>query len=902
MHRANKKEAAQKNSGFLLDPFYSIKVKRARSSFVLFLLLQLGLLVASVLITMYCVITSIGIEVDSVKLISGTFLICLFVWLVVHAGDFAKTVLPETLFIIVLVLSEHSVTLIDGVSHFANRVILAINEYYDLKLAIYRVNDKDGTGSLTLLFLLAAFILSWLFANQIYQKGINYLYLCISILVIIAACLVGKVPNGKVFIFQVILIIGMFGLASVQRSGGRYHDHYRKRQFTVTAITICATYMLIAAGIISLASIFLNQKTYNRLPVNKWKGQIVQTVENTDFDSITKLTNLELRKTNSSVGGLDGGKLNLSNGVIRFNHSTQLKVTMVKPDDGIFLKGFTGANYTGEAWDPVSKMQSSGYQDILSKFEEREFSSDNFSILGLSYLATTTDYVQVMPSDVVIEYVRANKKFLYYPYYTWLFRERESKSPYQYHSLNCQEAYMSPQDKNNSYTLRYYFSTLPGIDQLEDVYVDSSDLATRLQGFDDTVSMEANLYNELAEYEEQYRDYVYDTYLMVPEDGLYRLKEEFRTTKNVLEVDYHLLTPQEKTEKLCEFVKDYLWKHAEYSLKPGKTPNDEDYIEYFLYTNHKGYCAHYASAATIMLRLLGVPARYVEGYYIKEEMIDNGKIIINQNALVHGGDFPPNYIAGEANVYSDGSFSSEVRPMVEVNVDDSAAHAWVEVYVDGFGWYPLEFTEADTEEDTAGEEQGPILTPEAKEPEEEILPEKETKPEQDTSPVEEEGDAFTSSKQETTMIAKAKGVHLEQILQFIFWGLIVVGVGTAILIYHRYRISVWRKYFRRYNTSQIYAHWYQILIKLRSSERLIEEYHTILSKEQWEQTEYYGLSYEECKIAREYYLKAVYSKEPLTKEELLEGKAILQKLYGLLFKHKPKLVQLWYQYHQTIRF
>lgn len=900
VHRSNKKDAVPKDSGFLLESFYSIKVKRVRGSFALSLLLQFGLLVTSVLVAMYCVITSLSIEVDSFQLIGGTILICLFVWIVVHVSDFSKTILPETLFILVLTLSEHSVILMDGIVHFANRVIVAINQYYNLKLAIYRVNEKDGTGSLTFLFLLVAFLLSWLFANQIYQKGINYLYLTISLLVIIGPCLVGEIPNTMVFILQAILIIGMFGLTSMQGVGSSYHNQYKKRQFVVTAITICATYMLIAAGIIFIASIVLNEQKYNGLPVKQWKKQVIHTIENADLDSIQKITNLEFPKRNTSVGGLDSGKLNLNNGVIRFNHSTQLKVTMVRPDDGIFLKGFAGANYTGTAWEPVSESKSQEYQDILNKFQEREFSSDNFSILGLAYLAATTDDVQVMPSNIMIEYVKANKKFLYYPYYTWLFENKEDESSYQYHSLKDSEAYMSPQDKNDSYTLRYFFANLPDLGKLKGIGMESSELATKLQGLDDAVIKEADDYHALAEYEEEYREYVYDVYLAVPVDGLYQLKEELRTSKKVLEVDYKLLTSQEKTEKACEFVKDYLWKHAEYSLKPGKTPADQDYIEYFLYTNHKGYCAHYASAATMMLRLLGVPARYAEGYYIKDEMIDNGTIVMNKGAMLQEEDFPTDYIAGEANVYSDGSLSSEVRPMVEVDVDDNAAHAWVEVYVDGFGWYPIEFTEADTEEETALEEKEPILTPEANEPEKEKLPEEEKEPQQEVPSSDEKANPFAPSDQET--VTETRVLPLKQILTVLLWGVIVVAVGAAILMYPRYRLNVWRKYFRRYNTSQIYVLWYQRLEKLRDSNRLVEEYHTSLSKEQWEQSEYYGLSYEECRLAREYYLKAVYSKEPLTKEEMLEGKVILQKFYDFLCKHKPKLVQLWYRYHQMLHF
>ena len=60
-----------------------------------------------------------------------------------------------------------------------------------------------------------------------------------------------------------------------------------------------------------------------------------------------------------------------------------------------------------------------------------------------------------------------------------------------------------------------------------------------------------------------------------------------------------------------------------------------------------------------MLRTMGYPARYVEGYAINRSDISD----INQDDI-----------------------------MVEITVKDYNAHAWVEVYYDGFGWIPVEFT------------------------------------------------------------------------------------------------------------------------------------------------------------------------------------------------------------------
>jgi transglutaminase-like putative cysteine protease len=67
----------------------------------------------------------------------------------------------------------------------------------------------------------------------------------------------------------------------------------------------------------------------------------------------------------------------------------------------------------------------------------------------------------------------------------------------------------------------------------------------------------------------------------------------------------------------------------------------------FLLRTRAGYCQHFAGAAALLLRLAGVPARMVSGF---------------ATGLPHRGRF-------------------EVR--------DVDAHAWIEVYFEGYGWVPF---------------------------------------------------------------------------------------------------------------------------------------------------------------------------------------------------------------------
>jgi hypothetical protein len=149
----------------------------------------------------------------------------------------------------------------------------------------------------------------------------------------------------------------------------------------------------------------------------------------------------------------------------------------------------------------------------------------------------------------------------------------------------------------------------------------------------------------------EYEQFVRDTYLMLPEtESIGRIHDAF--------APYQPDSSLPLEEKL-NTIRDYIWERAEYTIHPGQQPKNEDFVEYFLTTSHKGFCAHYASAAVLLCRMCGIPARYCQGYVMTEN----------------------NFAAGrQADTY-------------EIDVPDHQAHAWAEIYIDGFGWYPFEFTE-----------------------------------------------------------------------------------------------------------------------------------------------------------------------------------------------------------------
>ena len=91
--------------------------------------------------------------------------------------------------------------------------------------------------------------------------------------------------------------------------------------------------------------------------------------------------------------------------------------------------------------------------------------------------------------------------------------------------------------------------------------------------------------------------------------------------------------------------------------------------------SHRGYCVHFASAATLLLRTQGIPARYVSGYVTT---------------------IPSSSLDQNTREYT-------------TRVVDSNAHAWVEIYLYGYGWYPVEVTPTSTG-DTPNQSQAPAAS------------------------------------------------------------------------------------------------------------------------------------------------------------------------------------------------
>jgi transglutaminase-like putative cysteine protease len=107
-------------------------------------------------------------------------------------------------------------------------------------------------------------------------------------------------------------------------------------------------------------------------------------------------------------------------------------------------------------------------------------------------------------------------------------------------------------------------------------------------------------------------------------------------------------TPYQKVT----LVTNWLRENIEYQPVLPEIPQGQDPIEWMLFTQKQAFCNYYATAEVLMLRSLGIPARWVVGY--------------NQ---------------GELDDSTDEAY---------YRVRDKNRHAWPEVFFPGLGWIEFE--------------------------------------------------------------------------------------------------------------------------------------------------------------------------------------------------------------------
>ncbi len=154
------------------------------------------------------------------------------------------------------------------------------------------------------------------------------------------------------------------------------------------------------------------------------------------------------------------------------------------------------------------------------------------------------------------------------------------------------------------------------------------------------------------EIEDTYQVVFYHTETDLLEQFTYSPKTEERTLRQMrLKYSDYLLIPKTVTDRtrdlaleiagtnknyseIAKSIEAFLNHNYTYTTDASHLPPDRDFVDFFLFTDRKGYCTYFATAAVILLRINGIPSRYVEGFETQKLQDAKGRYII-KSAMAH---------------------------------------------------------------------------------------------------------------------------------------------------------------------------------------------------------------------------------------------------------------------------
>lgn len=288
----------------------------------------------------------------------------------------------------------------------------------------------------------------------------------------------------------------------------------------------------------------------------------------------------------------------------------------------LYLKGFVGSRYQDGKFTQLPKSAYKGERSGMLKWlADMSFIPQN---QYASYAGLAADS-QIRKNEISVHNTGADRYYVYMPY-------SAAALPLIGVKENRDTNYVSDMlTGSRQYRYTEWSDTRPG------------ELLYAKNWLQSPYTEKQELY---AEAENVYARFVYDNYL--------ELSPQMEQLLDDIFYQDDFLSQDETVYDITQRIRDVLAQRASYIEKP-EMPQGTDPVTWFLNKGHQGNAVLFASAAVLAYRAAGIPARYVEGYLVSQQMAEE---------------------AGDA----------------EIVVTEQNAHAWVEVYLDGVGFVPIDVT------------------------------------------------------------------------------------------------------------------------------------------------------------------------------------------------------------------
>ncbi len=510
-------------------------------------------------------------------------------------------------FILTLLLAVHAGFFLLLFADIYNGFLTLRDQIGELILVLYGTSYLSSAlvsadaKALTVFMLYLTSLVIALSYLAIYRWRKYFIVLLPSFLVIVLLLMLSFAPGTRALLFFLVssLILGIWYNMNHRKQTSLFTQRQiiRLLMVTLTLVLLCAAPLYLRGG--------LSQNTLRSMKVSV-----------TAFFRAHDLYRYQGNTASGSAtsGGISGGQISQADN-LRYSNALHLQViTDSLPESTIYLQGFCAGEYSSSGW-----INTPIYDDDSANAE-------------LQY-------------NAVIKQADATDAFLMVQDMT---AARYPLHPY----AGTEEGYSSyeveiPTNANAAYVWSFHSDFYDLAAQNRSYLYELSDYWDTAR---DTMGGLVSTAAELPEEEQEY-------YLTGLEDGQdYSLYEETFPRYLTLDEMPDFTDPQ-NLEDLIGYIQERLTELCSYTLNPGPVPDGADFTDYFLFENQQGFCMHYATAATILFRLHGVPARYAEGY------------------IANPSDFQ---------IRDDDLYQADLK--------DNRAHAWTEIYIANIGWIPIETT------------------------------------------------------------------------------------------------------------------------------------------------------------------------------------------------------------------
>ena len=496
--------------------------------------------------------------------------------------------------------------LLDGMALYWNDMADILGSRAGIYLKRFETAGIQGGDAARMVFLIYLGMAAAVCGFLILKLKFYLLVLAWALVLPVLSGILGMEPDagtGVIFYMGILLELNLI----LSRSGRKRHRAESSRAFLTGSILACA--VMLAAGI--LLEQFMPSEDY---------GSSTEAKK----EALDGISSLRYRK--GKINTLPDGKLKEC-GAWSASDDTALSVTMENPDS-LYLRGFVGSVYDGSSWESLDTEDAYKQRTLFYWLHQDGFYGE--TQLSRARALADDDALSDKVSEVDIKNEKADSRYLYTPYeITELPVGYRKETPFADSMLKAKGLFGA----------RNYHYQANG-----NLVKDFTVLGARV--YQALARDEGDSYRDDESY---YNAFVYsqDTKLSGALETLFRKELGDGGNREQGHTDYYTAISR---------IRSYLEKNMTYSSQTDVFSEDGDFIENFLTTSKIGHSVHFATAAALMFRYYGIPARYVEGYLITPQDIEGKQ-------------------AGDT-----------------IEIPGTNGHAWTEIYVDGLGWIPLEMT------------------------------------------------------------------------------------------------------------------------------------------------------------------------------------------------------------------